>query len=305
MLTSEGLVKHVKMANKEKWGYVWGTFGLLLTLNIFQEKLAQYPDGVGKYEDFIKKNWMNKRTVDCIGLIKSYIWWEGTNPKYDPCLDITANEMFKVAADKGPMSTFPDSLYPKDNGIPGLCVWKDGHIGVYIGGGLVIEARGTMYGVVLTPLRGNLATEWTHWLKCPFVEYGDVIRKGSTNLTVVKWLQSNLNKLGYSLTVDGSFGSKTEDAITNFQSNNNIIPDGVAYFQTQREIEKMVRKLETNGKKTYVQIIQENSNNNAAEWVRAIDTVVDIAKDNGGLNFLKILTFLPALIEKIGNKTKQ
>ena len=28
-----------------------------------------------------------------------------------------------------------------------------------------------MYGVVLTPLRGNLATEWTHWLKCPFVEY--------------------------------------------------------------------------------------------------------------------------------------
>jgi cell wall-associated NlpC family hydrolase len=36
--------------------------------------------------------------------------------------------------------------------IPGLAVWHDGHIGVYIGGGQVIEAMGTKYGVVKTEL---------------------------------------------------------------------------------------------------------------------------------------------------------
>ena len=32
--------------------------------------------------------------------------------------------------------------------IHGLAVWLDGHIGVYVGNGEVIEAQGTAYGVV-------------------------------------------------------------------------------------------------------------------------------------------------------------
>jgi len=52
--------------------------------------------------------------------------------------------------------------------IPGLAVWKDGHIGVYVGGGYVIEASGTSKGVVKTKLteRG-----FTHWLKIPYISY--------------------------------------------------------------------------------------------------------------------------------------
>lgn len=52
--------------------------------------------------------------------------------------------------------------------IPGLAVWHDGHIGVYIGGGQVIEAMGTKYGVVKTELAGR---GWTHWLKIPYINY--------------------------------------------------------------------------------------------------------------------------------------
>ena len=33
---------------------------------------------------------------------------------------------------------------------PGVLVWRDGHIGVYIGNKLVIESRGVDYGVVKT-----------------------------------------------------------------------------------------------------------------------------------------------------------
>ena len=42
------------------------------------------------------------------------------------------------------------------------------HVGVYIGGGQVIEARGHAYGVVQTALRGR---GWTHWGVCPYILY--------------------------------------------------------------------------------------------------------------------------------------
>ena len=38
------------------WGYVWGTYGCVLTDSLFAYKLEQYPDGVGGYADFIRAN---------------------------------------------------------------------------------------------------------------------------------------------------------------------------------------------------------------------------------------------------------
>ena len=163
MLTNTGLVKHSKMALTEKWGYVWGTFGQVLTTRLFNEKMIQYPRELGGYKDFIVAKWLNKRTADCIGLIKSYIWWNGSNPSYTPSTDVSANGMYKIAIEKGPIESMPN--------IPGLCLWKDGHIGVYIGDDQVIEAHGTKFGVLQTPLKGNGSSPWTHWLKCPFITY--------------------------------------------------------------------------------------------------------------------------------------
>ena len=42
------------------------------------------------------------------------------------------------------------------------------HVGVYIGGGYCIEARGHAFGVVQTALRGR---GWTHWGLCPYITY--------------------------------------------------------------------------------------------------------------------------------------
>ena len=161
MLTNKGLVEHAKKALDEKWGYVWGTFGQVLNGLLLNQKLDQYPDGVGKYEDFIKKNWLGKRTTDCVGLIKSYIWWKENNPSYYSKTDVSANGMYNIAKEKGPISTMPYIL--------GICLWKEGHIGVHVGNGQVIEAHGTKYGVIQTPLKGG--TAWTHWLKCPYITY--------------------------------------------------------------------------------------------------------------------------------------
>lgn len=51
---------------------------------------------------------------------------------------------------------------------PGLAVWMDDHIGVYIGNGEVIEAQGTAYGVVKAEFNGR---GWSKWLKIPNIKY--------------------------------------------------------------------------------------------------------------------------------------
>lgn len=146
------------------WGYVWGTYGNVLTEDLLAYKLQQYPDGVGQYKDFIRSHWLNGRTTDCVGLIKGYGWLDpntltiryGTNGMPD----IGANTMYRNATVSGPISSIPDT--------PGLAVWMDGHIGVYIGGGEVIEASGTRRGVIKTKLAGR---GWTHWLEIPYINY--------------------------------------------------------------------------------------------------------------------------------------
>lgn len=162
--TADDLVRYALNAYESGWGYVWGTFGTVLTNEAFVSKLAQYPEGVGNYEGFIREHWLGRRTVDCAGLIKSYCWYDGETQTITYAAngmpDLSANQFYYTAAESGPISTIPE--------IPGLAVWHDGHIGVYIGNGEVIEAMGTKYGVVKTQLAGR---NWSHWLKIPGIHY--------------------------------------------------------------------------------------------------------------------------------------
>ncbi|WP_158220035.1 hypothetical protein [Tissierella sp. P1] len=50
------LVEHCKMAEKERWGYIYGTFSTVLTEPLLQQKLKQYPSKVKLQEFLLKKN---------------------------------------------------------------------------------------------------------------------------------------------------------------------------------------------------------------------------------------------------------
>jgi hypothetical protein len=158
------LVTYAENAWENGWGYVWGTYGSVLTDSLFASKLAQYPDGVGSYENFIRENWLGGRTTDCVGLIKGYGWLDTSDMSIGYAIngmpDVGADQMYANATVKGDMSSMPDT--------PGLAVWHSGHIGVYIGGGEVIEAMGTKYGVVKTKLSER---SWTAWLEIPYINY--------------------------------------------------------------------------------------------------------------------------------------
>lgn len=63
-------------------------------------------------------------------------------------------------SERGILETMPD--------IPGVLVFMPGHVGIYIGNGKVIEARGHAYGVVETNLIGR---GWKEWGKLDWIEY--------------------------------------------------------------------------------------------------------------------------------------
>lgn len=165
------LAAYAIQAWANNWGYVWGTYGNVLTPALFEYKKQQYPDGVGNYADFIKEHWLGRRTADCIGLIKGYGWLDTKSMtiRYatNGMPDYGADQMYQACKnagtlnkDYGAISTMPE--------IPGLMLWKSGHAGVYIGGGYAIEAMGTSKGVVKTKVSDR---NWQGWGKLPYIDY--------------------------------------------------------------------------------------------------------------------------------------
>lgn len=158
--TNTGLVKYAKDALAEGWGYVWGTYGRVLTEEYLAAKIKQYPVEVGQKENIIRK-WIGKKTADCIGLAKGYMWTNDAGKiVYTSSTDFGANGMYQQAKKKGKIAALPET--------PGLMLYFSGHAGVYIGNGNVIEARGSNYGVVQTKISQR---PWTDWYEIPFINY--------------------------------------------------------------------------------------------------------------------------------------
>ena len=163
------LAAYAIQAWEHGWGYVWGTFGTVLTESMLQYKLEQYPD-IGASEAFIREHWLGRRTTDCVGLLKGYGWLNPDTLTIDyntnGMPDYTADQMYASAKENGTeyggMDTMPD--------IVGLGLWKQGHWGVYVGNGYAIEAMGTQYGVVRTKVEGR---GWQGWCKIPYIQYDE------------------------------------------------------------------------------------------------------------------------------------
>ena len=100
------LVQWAISAEAAGWGYVWGTFGQVLTRDTLAAKAAQYPDNVGVYEEYIRSHYLGRRTADCVGFIKGYCWYDpetdSVNYATNGMPDIGADQMYRTAAEKAP-----------------------------------------------------------------------------------------------------------------------------------------------------------------------------------------------------------
>lgn len=158
------LVKWAEMAYEDGWGYVWGSYGKVLDEHELNRLISVFGSEVSEKEEYIRTNWLGRRTADCVGLIKGYGWYDdfsGTmNYRSNGMNDVTASGMYAAAVEKGSLDTMPD--------IPGIAIYREGHIGVYVGNGYVIHAANTYDGVIKTSVYSG---SWTNWLKVPYITY--------------------------------------------------------------------------------------------------------------------------------------
>lgn len=212
-LTPKQLVAYFQKAVSDGWGYVWALNG-----ELYSREKAEYFHKIQRntspnrdpktywLKDCAK--WIGKMAADCSGGIVGA--FRSVDPSYK---DTGANTFFSQCTEKGKISTIPE--------IPGLCVWRDGHIGIYEGSGYALEFRGTDYGCVRTKLKDR---DFTNWGKLRDIQYETevnivpkVITKNLAYDADVQALQNVLNALGYPCGVaDGKAGDNTMKGIAAF-----------------------------------------------------------------------------------------
>lgn len=232
-LTGRGLAAHA--ISKLGTPYVYGAKGIngiftrvFLSALIFAYTMIFTNIYITKAQRLI-----GKVCTDCSGLIS---WYTRKN--------IGSYQMYSTASKRG--------LIKDINKAPiGAVLWKQGHVGVYIGNGYCIEAKGIDYGTVKTKISD---THFTHWLLFEdYIDYDDVIAETTKKqpnpyklpkLTVikgmagedVKWVQWELVESGFNLKITGICDILTDKAIREFQQSCKIKVDGKVGPDTRKSM---------------------------------------------------------------------
>lgn len=256
VITTTALIDKFKQALEEKWGYIWGTAGETWTA-AKQAELNRTTDSDRANSRKYGSKWIGHKVADCSGLF-SWAFKQLGGYMYHG-----SDTMFRKYCTKtGELK----NGRPAGGGIlpAGVAVFtynkekkKYGHVGLYIGGGYVIEARGAYYGVVMTKIESR---PWVAWGELKGVDYSNetpapeptpepvkkpTIRKGNKN-AYVKEMQTGLDKLGYSLGIcgiDGDFGTATEKAVREFQRDHGLEQDGICGPKTWAALQEAMDKL--------------------------------------------------------------
>lgn len=196
--------------------YMYGVNGLRITEALIQQKRRQYPTKFSDKKIAYLRTKIGQIAYQCNSFLTLPLGVEKT-----------ANGWLANAAQCGSISTIPEML--------GVSVHYNGHVGIYIGNGYVVEARGTYYGVVKTRVDER---PWKEWAMQPNVAYntmeseddfmivckrGDIDSAGA--MPYVKAIQKGLLALGYVMKnnsgsvfgADGIFGEGTQNAVRQFK----------------------------------------------------------------------------------------
>ena len=252
------------VAKNYKTLYVLGCFGWpMTTANKQRAKNAQ---SYNRKTDRAKKIDAATATTfgfDCVCLIKALLWgWNGDATKgyggatygSNGVPDIDDTAMINVCKD---VSTDFSSIQV------GEVVWIPGHIGVYIGDGLAVEATPAWKdGAQITAVynigkkSGYNGRSWTKHGKLPYIAYEvepekpatkneeecivnlKMLSKGSKGETV-KALQTLLIGYGYSCGswgADGDFGNGTDKAVKAYQKAKGLEVDGIVGTNTWKKL---------------------------------------------------------------------
>lgn len=252
LISPEALIAQFQKAIDEGWGYIWGTAGIKWTA-ARQEELEKTTDPDREMGRKYGKKWIGHIVTDCSGLFNKAFkelggyMYHGSDTMWNKYC--TAKGALKSGKRTDGMELKPGSAVFTYN----KKTKKRGHVGLYIGNGWVIEAQGTVAGVVRSKVT---ASKWVEWGELKGVNYGNAkpdpvpaesgiptLKKGSKG-EYVQLLQTKLIMLGYDLGsygADGDFGSKTMAAVKAFQKDSGLTVDGVVGEKTWEALEKPMK----------------------------------------------------------------
>ena len=191
MKASEFVQKLVSVTERQKTLYVMGCFGAPLTgANVPRYCTNHAYNKQATRTKMIKAAGNQNPPVfgfDCVGLIKGILWgWNGNAGKTYGGAVYAANGVPDIGADtminrcSGITNNFVGIL-------PGETVWVPGHIGVYIGGGKVVECSPAFDNRVqitaclnIAPIAGMSGRKWQKHGKLPYIAYDTTVAPGSS-----------------------------------------------------------------------------------------------------------------------------
>lgn len=173
MKTASGLISFIENFTPENSAYWFGTIaGQKATTQLLNAKVRQYPahytqGRMARYKTDIANN---KKVTDCSGLIKGYLMdYDGTY-KYTNKYDMSADSMIAHSKRSGNIDTLPE--------IPGIALWRPGHVAVYLGNGKYKEAAGFSAGIRIAANIGS----FRKWFYVPDIEYQNTAPEISQDL---------------------------------------------------------------------------------------------------------------------------
>ena len=240
VISTQALIEKFQQALDEKWGYIWETAGEEWTA-AKQSNLEKTTDADRANSRKYGSKWIGHMVADCSGLFSwafkklgGYMY-HGSDTMWNKYCT-AKGELISGKRDDG-KELKPGTAVFTHNKSTG----KRGHVGLYIGGGYVIEAKGAYYGVVKSKVTDS---KWVEWGELKGLDYDSshdtepqpdpeeklpTLRKGSKG-KYVTLAQTKLDELGYSLGsygIDGDFGSATEKAVKQFQKDWGLTADGI------------------------------------------------------------------------------
>lgn len=219
--TNHELVAAAKnIAENKKTLYVLGCFGAPMNAS----NKARYTSNLAFNAKSARKAKINAASsdtfgFDCVCLIKGLLWgWAGDASKQyggstyasNNVPDISANQLIEVCRDVS--KDFSEIM-------PGEVVWISGHVGLYIGNGLVVECTYRWNDGVQITAAHNIGTKsgyngrsWTKHGKLPYVEYSvETVQKPTETPTEPEQitLDQAVEVLAKAV-IDGTFGNGAE-----------------------------------------------------------------------------------------------
>ncbi len=229
-----------RVATEYKTLYVNGCFGAPMTDKNKNRYISSYAYNQQPYRKLkIQAAEADTFGFDCICFLKGLLWdWSGDAGQIyggagyaiNDVPDITEQAMLNVCGQVSDQFT--------DLSV-GEYLWKQGHCGIYIGGGLAVEctpdfADGVQITAVgnLGPREGYPTRTWEKHGKLPYVTYEAA--EPALEKEQVRALQALLILRGYSCGkgfIDGQMGEDTQKAVEAFSQENQVEPGSARMWE--------------------------------------------------------------------------